>query len=156
MMALQAPWPFRWRLKGCIVASIIVPRVASSKWLKHVALSSSNMGFSCNSRAIISWYTLPCSLEYGLLGTSGGGSIGTLDIFRMIYAKVAFRTAISLLQTFCIEETYFMTFTFLVILGTDGRGPSLWSHKYRHCSLKVCKVVVKFMFPRVRGRPVAS
>ena len=48
-----------------------------------------------------------------------------------------------------------MTFTFLVILGMDGGGASLWSHKDFHCILKVRKVVVNFVLPGVRGRPVA-
>ena len=90
------------------------------------------------------------------MGKSGGEGIGTASIYRTIYAKGAFRTPITVPQKSCIEEAHLMTFTFLVILGNDGRGPSLWSHKDRHCSSKVHKVVVKFMFPGVRGKPVAS
>ena len=50
-----------------------------------------------------------------------------------------------------MEEDHFTTYTFLVILETDWRGPSLRSHKDRHCRSKVSKVVVKFMLPGVRG-----
>ena len=91
-----------------------------------------------------------------MLGTSGGGSIGTLSIYRTIYANGGFWNPITVPQKSCMEEAHFMTFIFLVVLGTDGRGPSLQSHKDLHCSSKVRKVVVKFMFPGVRGRPVAS
>ena len=73
-----------------------------------------------------------------------------------MYAKGAFWTPITVSQKSCMEEAHFMTFTFLVILGTDGRGPLLRSHKDRHCSSKVRKVVVKFMLPGVRGQPVTS
>ena len=63
IMDLQAPRPFRRRLKDCIVAAMIVPQVASSKWLKHVALSSTNTGCSYDSPSIISRSMLPCYSE---------------------------------------------------------------------------------------------
>ena len=86
----------------------------------------------------------------------GGGSKVTLAISRTIYANGEFWTPITMPQKYCMEEVHFTTFTFLVILGTDGRGPSLRSHKDRHCSSNVCKVVVKFVLPGVRELPVAS
>ena len=86
----------------------------------------------------------------------GVGTIGTASISQTIYAKGEFQTPMTVPQKSCTEEDHLITFTFLVILGTGRRGTSLKSQKAGHCSSKVRKLVVKFMLPVVRGRPVAS